>query len=294
MPEPDQPTERVLVVLGRGAVDADDPIALADDLGLTRGDGCFEATRIAPGPNGPRPDHLDAHLARLARSAAALDLPPLDELAWRAVIDEALARWEVPGEAYLKLVLTRGPERAAPAQPLGYALVQRIDDGTLARRAGVTAITLDRGYAALSFRDKPWLLGGVKTLSYAVNRAAHREAARRGVAEVVFVSTDGFVLEAPRSAVIQLRAGTLVTTPLTDTGVLASTVQAAIYAAAQAQGVPCEYRLSPVGELFDADGVWLVSSVVGPAPILSLDGRDLAQSPQWTRRLREFAGFPAT
>lgn len=293
MPQPFTASQRVLVILGRGVVDADDPIALADDLGLTRGDGCFEATRIATGPSGPRPDHLDAHLARMARSAAALDLPPVDETAWRAAIDEALARWEAPDEAYLKLVLTRGPERCTPAEPLGYALVQSIDADTLARRAGFTAITLDRGYAALAFRDKPWLLGGVKTLSYAINRAAQREAARRGATEAVFVSSDGFVLEAPRSAVIQLRGGALVTTPLEDTGVLASTVQAAIYAAAQAAGVPCEYRLSPVTDLFDADGVWLVSSVVGPAPILALDGRPIAQDPEWTRRLREFAGFPS-
>ena len=48
----------------------------------------------------------------------------------------------------------------------------------------------------------PWLLAGAKTLSYAVNMAALRHAERHGAGDVIFVSSDGYVLEGPRSTVV--------------------------------------------------------------------------------------------
>ncbi len=53
---------------------------------------------------------------------------------------------------------------------------------------------LDRGYRHDAERTSPWLLAGAKTLSYAVNRAMLREAARRGADDAIFVSSDGYVL----------------------------------------------------------------------------------------------------
>ena len=75
----------------------------------------------------------------------------------------------------------------------------------------------------------PWLLAGAKSLSYAVNRAAQREAARRGAHDVIFVSSDGYALEGPTSNVILLADG-VVRTPQTDQGILAGTTQAAVFA----------------------------------------------------------------
>ena len=163
---------------------------LADDLGFTR-DGCFDALRVVVEDDTTRVDHLDRHLARFARSSAALELTAPDEIAWRRLIASALEAWKVPGEAVLKLVRTRGPEY------LGGGLTELLTitpapDASRAR-AGVTATTLDRGFASDAFGSAPWLLGGVKSLSYAVNVAAKREAARRGVDEAVFTSSDGFV-----------------------------------------------------------------------------------------------------
>ena len=39
--------QQVVAVMGRGVVDAGTPIATGDDLGITRGDGCFDATLVA-------------------------------------------------------------------------------------------------------------------------------------------------------------------------------------------------------------------------------------------------------
>lgn len=288
MLDPDAP--RLVAVLGRGIVEPGAPVLSGDDLGLTRGDGCFDATRLVVDPDGrTRIDHLAAHLARFSRSAVALDLPAVDEPAWRALIDTAVAAWTAPGEAVLRVMLTRGRE-ACPSQPVtGVLTIAPLDPAAIAARRGIAVITLDRGHAVDAFVGAPWLLGGVKTLSYAVNVAAGREAARRGADDVLFVSSDRYALEAPRSALVWRRGDALGTTRREGTGILASVTQAAAFERAADDGVDVADSLIAVADLGAVDGAWLVSAGRGVAPILRLDGRALAQDPTWTTRLQTWA-----
>jgi 4-amino-4-deoxychorismate lyase len=283
------PAVRLVAVLGVGvSTDPDAPVLHADDLGMTRGDGCFEATRLVVHPDGgAHLDHLDAHLARLHRSASALDIP-VDEPAWRELIDKAVVAWDTPGEAVLRIMLSRGRESSPGGPPTGVVTITPLDPRTLRARDGISVITLSRGHPALAFADAAWLLGGVKTLSYAINMAAGREAARLGADDVLFVSSDGFALEAPRSALVWREGERLLTTTVEGTGVLASITQAAAFDGARAAGVPTGSALIPVGDLSGADGVWLLSSGRLVAPVRSLDGRALPDDVEWTRRLRTF------
>lgn len=282
-------SEQVVAVLGRGVVPRDTPLLVADDLGLTRGDGCFDACRVVVSDAGVRVDHLDRHLARFTRSAAALELPAPEPAAWRALVEEALAAWTRPGEAVLKLVLTRGPEHGGGGAT-ALLTITTAADATRARQ-GVTATTLDRGFASDGFTSAPWLLGGVKTLSYAVNVAAKREAARRGVDEVVFTSSDGFLLEGPTAGLVVAADDQLWTTPVAGTGVLASVTIDVLMDAARAAGVATHEALFRPGDLPDTDGAWLVSAVRGVLPIVELDGVRLPTSPETTARLAQAAGF---
>jgi len=287
--EPDAP--RLVAVLGRGVVPAGAAVVAGDDLGLTRGDGCFDATRLVVAPDGSaRIDHLDAHLARFARSAAALDLPAVDERVWRALIDEAVTAWATSGEAVLRVILTRGREATPNGPVTGVLTIAPLDPAAIAARNGITVVTLDRGHAADAFNDVAWLLGGVKTLSYAVNVAAGREAARRGADDALFVSSDGCALEAPRSALVWRRGEALRTTRREGTGILASVTQAAAFERGAADGVDVADDLIAVSDLYAVDGAWLVSAGRGVAPIHTLDGRPLPDDTRWTARLRTWAG----
>jgi 4-amino-4-deoxychorismate lyase len=278
---------RLVAVLGIGVVDASStPVLRADDLGLTRGDGCFEATRIEVGADGRvAVDHLDAHLDRLARSAAGLEIP-VDETAWRSLIEEALAVWTCPGEAILRLMLTRGSEEAPLHPTTGILTVIAADAAaTAAARSGISVVTLDRGHSSTAFSDVPWLLGGVKTLSYAVNMAAGRVAARRGADDALFVSTDGFALEAPRSALVWRVGDELATTRLDGTGILASITQAAVFSHATNDGIETSYDLITPAGLLATDGAWLLSSGRLVAPIRTIDGEAVRIDTTWNERL---------
>jgi 4-amino-4-deoxychorismate lyase len=140
-----------------------------------------------------------------------------------------------------------------------------------ARTEGIRVVLLDRGYRHDVQSTAPWLLQGAKTLSYAVNRAVAREAARRGADDVVFVSSDGYLLEGPTSTLVYRRGSTLYT-PGPDLGILDGTTQASLFRYAASVGLASSLELATPDILRSADAAWLVSSVRLAAPIRSLDG----------------------
>lgn len=285
------PWVRVIRVGDTQPLSPDTAVVRADDFGFTRGDGCFDATIVRRSADGTIiVGDRDAHLARLARSASALGIQIPERAAWLAGLDALLATW--PGDdAIVKFVATRGPEFEPQLGPTALIILADTDQGTLAQRNGLRVITLNRGMAANAFAEAPWLLGGVKTLSYAINMFARREAARRGAHDALFVSSDGFALEAPTAGLVWLRGGILGTTTTVDSGVLASVTVEQARNGALASGQQWQQGLLPVSELHEVDGLWLLSSGRGVAPITELDGRQLRVHREMTRLLREWTGF---
>ena len=277
---------QLVAVLGRGVVDRSTPLLTADDLGITRGDGCFDATRVVVDDAGRRVDHLERHLARFARSWQLLDLGVPDLDAWRGLIGEAVAAWDVPGSATLKLLATRGVEHPAGQPTQLLTITPHEPPGR-----PLDVVTLTRGYASNAFSNAPWLLGGVKSLSYAVNVAATREARRRGADDVLFTSADGFCLEGPTSALVTSLGGEMVLTPDGGTGILPSITAAVVCEGLRAAGVRVVERLLRPADLYDADGAWLVSSIRGVCPIAHLDGRPLTRDRPRTREFERLAGY---
>ncbi len=283
----------VVAVLGRGVVDADEPVVTADDLGLTRGDGCFDSARVVTDAGGTgRVVDLDEHLARLASSAEALAIANPSRGEWRGLVAEALASWPTPGEAVLKLVLTRGREWRDAGPTAIVSITHRGPSSPAAASARtITAVTLSRGHPSDAFADAPWLLGGTKTLSYVVNVAAAREARRRGADDVIFTTTDDFALDGPTSGLLVARDGAFLSTPTGGTGILESITVATILEAARADGFATRYELIPVDDLYRADGVWLVSSGRGPVLVTSLDGRSIHSDEGLAARILRYALF---
>ncbi len=221
----------------------------ATDEGLLRGDGVFEVIRVYEG----QPFALEAHLARLQRSAANLRLT-LDVEAVRADSQRLLAQAGA-GRAHdlLRVVLTRGGRRLLLTEPLP-AIPDRI------RLASIT-------YAPTRVLD------GVKSLSYAANMLASRLARERGFDEALLVTPHGRVLEAPTSTIFWVKEGAILTPPLDD-HILASITRAAIIELSGAREAVCT-----IAHLADADEAFLASTAREVAPVASIDEHSFGDAP---------------
>lgn len=260
--------------------DPQQPLLFANDLAAVRGDGAFETLLIRAG----EPCLVQAHLDRLAHSARLLELPEPDITAWRRAIALAVTHWvSVCGdEAMLRLVYSRGRETGSP--PTAYLTINPVPERiTTARRNGIAVLLLDRGLSAAPSNAMPWLLAGAKTLSYAVNMAAVRYATNTGADDAIFMSTDGYVLEGPRSTVVIATKNpdnqTIFVTPPVTSPILRGTTQEALFHTARDKGYTCEYQLLRSEDLFAAQGVWLVSSVTLAARVHTLNGQSLPPAP---------------
>ncbi|WP_156772032.1 aminodeoxychorismate lyase [Mycobacterium sp. 1245805.9] len=257
------------------------PLLHADDLAAVRGDGIFETLLVRDGGA----CLAGSHLQRLTQSAKMMDLPEPDLAAWRNAIEEAARRWaaRTSDEGAMRLIYTRG--REGGSAPTAYVMVNPVPERvTAVRRDGLSAMTLDRGLPARGADAMPWLLAGAKTLSYAVNMAALRHAARQGAGDVIFVSSDGYILEGPRSTVVIAAepgadGNPCLLTPPPWYPILRGTTQQALFEVARAKGYDCDYRALRAADLHAAQGIWLVSSMTLAARVHTLDGRRLLRSP---------------
>lgn len=245
-------------------VDASAPALSVGELSTQRGDGIFETIGVVDG----HAQEVDPHLDRLAHSARVCDLPEPNRAQWRAAIAVAAAAC-APGEASIRLILSRGIEHGP--SPTAWVTASPVPDFSQVRERGVRVVTLDRGIDSDAPARAPWLLLAAKTLSYAPNMAAIREARRRGADDAVYVSSDGFVLEAPTASVI-LRFGDRFVTPAPTGGILHGTTQISVFENLVSRGFETGYEAVPVGRLLTADAVWLVSSVRLAVPVTEVDG----------------------
>ena len=262
------------------------------DLSAHRGDGIFETVLVNRGAHGAMVVSRERHFTRFRASASALDLPEPDQGLWDRVIDSLIAEVAAADpenvEFGIRYALSRG-EQGADGQfrPRGWAFPVPVDDHIhTARKQGVTAVSLDRGFDAYIGSKAPWLLIGAKTLSYAVNQAAGRYAAANDADEALFVSHDGIVLEGPTANLI-IRRGDRLLTPNPEAGLLSGTTQRLIFDRAEELGLQAEYADLRLEDVKEADGAWFVSSMRTAVALHELDGNAISVDQNLTDRFQE-------
>ncbi|HET9291093.1 MAG TPA: aminotransferase class IV [Actinomycetes bacterium] len=238
------------------------------DLALVRGEAVFEAMRVYGG----RPFRLEAHLARLAASARAIELAlpeGLEALAARAVA--AAGR----GDAILRLICTKGPEGLGGAGTALAICTNVPASFETDRRRGLRLVLLTTATDPLLRAASPWLLPGVKTISYATNMAAQRAAGARGADDAVLVGLGGELLEAP-TASLWWRSGQTLFTPSLDLGILAGITRAVLAGLAPTLGLKVLEGVYTAEDLTGADEAFLSSSTREVMPVVEVDGTPIA------------------
>ena len=265
------------------------------DRGFQLGDGVFETLRARAG----HPTELDAHLARLHRSADGLDIDLPDD------VDALLARGITTllaaegldgpgGDASIRVTVSRGPFRARGVLPPS--------DGahaTVAIQAWPVVAApvdhLERGFhlvASSVRRDPRNPLATLKTTSRAEYVYARLEARRAGADDALFLTIDDHLSEGTSANIFLVRSSTAGTqelaTPSLDCAILPGTTRSWLLDWAARVGLrPVEARLRRA-DLASADEAFLSSSVAGILPVTAFEGRPIGDGlpGPWTTRAR--------
>jgi 4-amino-4-deoxychorismate lyase len=175
--------------------------------------------------------------------------------------------------AVLRLYVT--PGREGGGYPTALAMVSTLPaDLDLRRAHGLRMISVQLGIDPAVRAEAPWLLGGVKSTSYAVNMAAEAEARRRDADDAVFLAVGGIVLEGPVTNV-WWRIGRDLYTPGLELGILAGLTRATLVEAAAGAGYSVHEGAYPVEELAGAEEAFTSSSIREVMPVIELDGKPL-------------------
>jgi len=257
-----------LAVGGRGLVDPDEPVLHVDDEAFLRSRAAFETTRVYAG----RPFKLEEHLSRLAGSAARVEVGSIDQDELARLARLALEAAAAP-ESVLRLFVT--PGRNGAGRPTQVAMVSSLPEGLdELRDRGIGLVSIPLGLDPALRASSPWLLGGVKSTSYAVNMAAEAEAKRRGADDAVFLAAEDVVLEGPVTN-IWWRLDDVLYTPALELGILAGVTRATLMEEAATAGYEVREGAFPLSHLAAADEAFTSSSIREVMPVVELDGRRL-------------------
>ncbi len=253
------------------------------DHGLLYGDGVFEGIRA----RSRRVFRLDAHLERLARSAAAIGLElPGGTAALRTIVLDTLRALDA-ADAYARLVVTRGSgplgvDPTACPEPRVFCIVDQIHVyAGEKQRAGIDMVTVSVRRPAPDVLDPR-----VKSLNYLNPVLAKLEARRRGADEALLLNATGAIAEASVANVFAARAGVLRTPPASD-GALDGITRDSVLRLAGALGIEAREQTLGRIDLLGADEGFITGTGAGIVPIRSLDGVRLRAAPgPLTEKLR--------
>ena len=240
-----------------------DAVVSIEDRGFQFGDGVYEVLRTYRG----QAFAVDPHLARLERSALALQLSVGHTSAqWISLIQEGLRLSRYP-ETKIYLQITRGqaprdhpfPASLAPTTVMTFREFHPLDASV--RHSGVEAISMD---------DIRWGRCDIKSVNLLANVLARQRAKEAGVFEAILVR-EGAVTEGSVSNVFIVRNGVLHTAP-EGHRILSGVTRAIVLEIARKEGVPVIEAFVPRDELLAASEVFLTGTTVEVLPVVRVDG----------------------
>jgi D-alanine transaminase len=241
-----------------------------EDRGYQFADSVYEVCEV----RGGRLIDERRHMARLARSLAALRIPtPMSPRALGVVLRELVVKNRI-GYGVVYLQISRGVARRDPAFPAPQtapSVVATARPLNMARNEALAA----KGIAVISTPDNRWGRVDIKTIGLLPNVLARQAALDAGARDAWFVGADGKVTEAASAnAWIVTPAGTLVTRHA-DHAILRGITRAVSLDVVKAQGLTVEERGFTLKEAYAALEAFETSATQIVMPVVSIDGHKI-------------------
>lgn len=239
------------------------------DHGFLYGDGVFEGIRIYNG----RVFKLREHIDRLFCSAKAilLHIPMSHAKIMSATVETC--RKNKLRDGYIRLIVTRGvgtlglnPNRCKRGSVIIIADKIQVYPAELYERGMeiVTVPTVRNLHSAVN--------PAIKSLNYLNNILAKIEANNAGVEEAVMLNSEGFVAECTADNLFIVKAGKLLTPPL-SAGALYGITRGTVMDIARESGMEVSEPNLTRYDLFNADECFLTGTGAEIIPVVKIDGR---------------------
>jgi len=239
------------------------------DHGLLYGDGIFEGIRAYNG----RVFKLKEHLDRLYCSAKALllEIPMTHAELTRAVVETC--RLNRVRNGYVRLLVTRGvgtlglnPKRCERPSVIIIAGTIQLYPPALYEQGMeiVTVPTIRNLHSAVN--------PAIKSLNYLNNILAKIEANIAGVEEAIMLNAEGYVAECTGDNLFIVKAGQLLTPPL-SAGALYGITRSTVMDLARELGVVVSEPNLTRYDIFNADECFLTGTGAEIVPVVKVDGR---------------------
>jgi D-alanine transaminase len=249
------------------------------DRGIYFGDGVYEVLRSY----NSRIFALEDHLARFARSLAAVEINGVDIELVRSRILEAFAAANI-ADAKIYFHITRGS-----------ALREHLWDENLSPNFFLTVTELPddtkcktKGIAVSIHPDWRWKRCDIKSLNLLANVLARRDAAKKDCSEAILIDDAGLITEGTASAFFAIFGEKLQTTPQ-DHNILPSITRKYVIQASGNIGLDLIEEAMTPQQAGQADELFIAVTTKDIVGVVRFDGRIIGngQPGKYTRMLEE-------
>lgn len=269
-----------------------DPVVSAFDRSFMYGDSLYEVARTYEG----KFFFLEEHLIRMGKSAELCAMKLSQPLSlYREECEKTLKAFQAqPGmkdvDAYCRIIVSRGTGK------IGFGtenLITKTQYFVICQPlATPTEELFEKGYhysVVERYRnDRKALDPAMKSGNYLNSLLAYLEATKEGSDDALLCDSQGFLTEGTTFNIFYARRGIIATPPL-DVGILDGLTRRKIIQIARDLGYEVRECRFPKERLYEADEVFMTSTIKEAFPVTQIDGKKIADGRpgRITRELRQ-------
>ncbi|RKL65937.1 amino acid aminotransferase [Salipaludibacillus neizhouensis] len=243
-------------------VDMNEKVVPIQERGHQFGDGIYEVIRVYHGV----PFYLDAHMQRLKKSAAAIELQlPFSVAEIKELCMEGLRRSDME-EAEIYMQITRGIHSRQHHYP---DQANSVFSMTVRRAKIISSQVRTEGINVLTVEDDRWKKCYIKSLNLLPNVMAKQKAITNGCQEAVY-HDNGIVKEGCSSNLFIVKNGVLATYPALD-GILHGITRQIVMELAKERNIKVVEKTFTLDDLKQADEAFVTSTNMEIVPLKQVD-----------------------